>query len=141
MADIALAKSRLAELWDRADGIERDEPPLIERIVDPPASLPPGFTLWRVNGSMVALPTLDPTAPAVVQQRYLARVCATATGHCLLCGAVAGVSIDPERAPAAFRVLEVGVSLTHSPECAAQFAPHEVRYFPVLAGRDPRDFA
>jgi len=137
-ANQAELRGRMSALWDRADGIEHDEPPLIERIMDAP--IQPGFTVWRVNGSMVAMPTLDPSAPFVIQQRYLQRVIATATGYCRLCSAVAGVSIDPERAPAAFKALEVGVTLTHAPACAATFGPDEAHYFPVLAARDPRDF-
>jgi hypothetical protein len=125
----AETRARLAAMWDSV------HPPLmVERLTDAP--LAAGFTAWRVSGpdgsSTVVLPSLDPKAPFEVHRRYLSRVIANATGCCPLCSAVAEVSRDPDDGPAAWRLLEVVISVRHATDCPATFGEDDRRWFPVV---------
>lgn len=127
MSDADL-KARFIRTWDRADRPN----PRIERITNPPDSLPEHFTLWTVNGAAVALPTLSPFAPVEIARRYMARVVATASGTCSLCGAVASIDADPMRAPAHWHINPVTVGLTHAPSCPAEFTDEDRQWFPLM---------
>lgn len=131
------ARAALAAAWEVA-GSPRPEgspaPGPVERLRDAPA--PPGWQVWRVGGGAATmLPALRPSAPMRVRRRYLARIVASCTGRCPLCGAVAGLPAqapDPERTPAGWAALPLAVGITHDESCAALFGPRERRWF------DPR---
>ncbi|KJL23794.1 hypothetical protein RN51_01329 [Microbacterium oxydans] len=101
--------------------------PIIGLLGTPPAGTPVGYSAWAVGSlfgdrHIVIMPTLDDNAPAVVLDRVVARVLATATGCCPLCGRAAGVD-----------VLTPGVvDVRHDEGCPATFGPEDSRWFPAL---------
>lgn len=135
MGGVADLRARLA----RSQGIAaRSAAPVVERLDGSPA--PPGWEVWRVGGPggpCTMLPALAPAAPPGLRRRYLARIVATCTGTCALCGAVAGLPphADPRR-PAAWAALPLEVALAHSPSCPCVFTGADKRFFdPRVVGR------
>lgn len=82
---------------------------LVEHVTGAP--IPPGFEMWRVDGLVVVLPGVTPTAPIEFKERYLCRVVATGTGTCPMCSRTASFNADPERQPAAWRLAAAGAHL------------------------------
>ena len=99
-----------------------------------PLPCPPGFVVWRVVGETASamLPALLLNPPARVWRGYRARVIATLTGRCPLCGEVASLSADPETHRAAWAVTPVTVGIDHLPGCEAVFQEPDRKWF------DPR---
>ena len=118
-----------ATLWARAHPSSRERPRpaerplLVERLVDAPC--PPGWCVWRVGGeggALTMLPSLAASASLDLHRRHLLRVIANCTGQCPECSAAAGLpSIDPEQAPAGWRMVPVTVGIVHAPGCQATF--------------------
>ena len=108
--------------------------PIVGLLGTPPAGTPDGFSAWAVGAlfgerHIVILPTLRSDAPAVVLDRVVARVLATATGCCPLCGRAAGVD-----------VLTPGVvDVRHDEGCPAVFGPEDSRWFPTLTSPEEDD--
>jgi hypothetical protein len=129
LADI---KGRFSASWDTASKVSA--PPEIERA---PLPCPPGFTIWRIKGTggCTMLPQLLPHAPVRVRRKYAARVVANLTGRCPLCSATVWIDTDapdPERSPAAWRLLDVTLGVNHFPQCSGTFTNADKRFF------DPR---
>jgi hypothetical protein len=101
---------------------------LVEHLTDAP--VPPGFAMWRVeDGAPVVMPAPAPDAPDEFLHRYFARLVATSTGLCPMCGERAGLSHDPETAPAAWRLQEVTYGISHGRGCPCLFTESDRRYF------------
>jgi hypothetical protein len=118
-------KARVARSWDRA-GPASDSDPLPPILLDVRAPHPRGWAVWRVGslaGPAVAAPDLAPDRmpDPRVARRYFERILATARGACHRCGAAASVDLDPTSQPAAWSVLEVGVTLVHAHGCPCEF--------------------
>jgi len=117
--------------WDSAS-----RTPLITRLVPPPPKTPEGFAAWAVGDdhprSIVVLPAITPTATYAQHQRYIARLIADATGHCPLCGQSAGLSLDPERDRALWRVAPLVIEVSHVNGCPATFDDEDKHLFPVF---------
>lgn len=101
--------------------------PIVGLLGTPPEGTPPGFSAWAVGAlfgerHIVILPTLSSDAPAVMLDRVVARVLATATGRCPLCGRASGVDVlTPDV-----------VDVRHDEGCPATFGPADTRWFPAL---------
>ncbi|MFB4350427.1 hypothetical protein [Microbacterium sp. CR_7] len=108
--------------------------PIVGLLGTPPAGTPDGFSAWAVGAlfgerHIVILPTLSSDAPAVVLDRVVTRVLATATGRCPLCGRAANVD-----------VLTPGVvDVRHDEGCPAIFGPEDSRWFPALTSPEEDD--
>ena len=133
---LAELKAKAAAAWDSAT-----RTPLVTRLVPPPPGTPEGFAAWSVGDhpprSVVVLPALDPQAPFAVHQRYIARVIATATGHCPLCSRAASLNADPERTPAAWQAAPVTVGVVHDHGCPAEFDDADRHLFPIFRSGEP----
>ncbi|MCK8468091.1 hypothetical protein M0722_12885 [Microbacterium sp. KSW4-16] len=122
MSTSADLRARLVSSQQAASAV-----PIVGLLGTPPAGTPEGFSAWAVGAlfgerHIVILPTLSNDAPAVVLDRVVARVLATATGCCPLCGRAAGVD-----------VLTPGVvDVRHDEGCPATFGPDDQRWFPAL---------
>jgi len=114
-------------------------------LIAAPEGTPEGHSAWAVGPlfgprSIVILPTLSDDAPPRVLERLMARVLATATGTCPLCGEVTGLVGPPipdpregaTRGAASFYLLPLTVGVRHAGECPAQFDDSDRRWFPVL---------
>ncbi len=130
-------RARLAAAQDAAAAM-----PIVAQ-VSPPAGTPDGFSAWAVGPlggprSIVVVPALVAGAPAALVDRLVARVIATATGRCPLCGHAAGLSSPiPEpgaRGRAAFYAMPVVVEVRHDDGCPALFEADDARWFVVAAG-------
>ncbi len=126
----AQARSQLAQAWQDAEAAEA-----VVLVTDLDA--PPGWACWEVGGSRTVLPALSDDAPPEVRDRYISRIRANCQGRCPECGEAAGVSVDPEQAPAAWQAIPVVVACRHSFDCPALFTEAERRYFPVFNGELP----
>ncbi len=120
-------RALLARTWDGTD----DAP--LEHLADAP--VPPGYAMWRLGRSTTVLPALLPTAPMAIVERYMWRVLSNVTATCPVCGQVAEISYDPERAPAAWHALPVTVAVRHVDGCPAVFGEEDREWF------DPRAVA
>lgn len=129
-------RARVVALWDRVHPTP-DEWPGVTLLDGGP--VPEGFSAWRVgddDGIVTVLPTLLPSAPMDFRRRYFARVIANGSGECPLCGAVAGLSADPVRTPAAWHRLPLRLTVRHATDCPATFTEAERRHFdPRAMGR------
>ena len=136
-------------LWETAhDSVPAYRWPLVTRLSGPArAEVPPGFAAFAVGPwqddpqdappegrHIVVMPSLVAEAPMSVRRRYIARLVATGTGRCPLCGSVAGILPDspsPDH-PASWRLLPLRVGISHTPGCPAVFGDADREYF------DPR---
>lgn len=101
--------------------------PIVGLLGNPPEGTPPGFSAWAVGAlfgerHIVILPTLSPDAPQVIHDRVVARVLATATGECPLCGRAAGHDL----------LAPTVVDVRHDEGCPAVFTEDDSRWFPSL---------
>lgn len=124
----AEARSQLAQAWQDAEAAEA-----VVLVTDLDA--PPGWACWEVGGSRTVLPALSDDAPPEVRDRYQARILANCRGRCGYCSEVAGVSIDPEDAPAAWQAIPVVVALRHLDSCPCLFREEDQQWFPIFGGR------
>lgn len=122
MTSTADLRARLAGAHHAAS-----QTPIVSLLGVPPEGTPEGFSAWAVGSlfgerHIVVLPTLSTSAPQVIVDRLVARVLATATGTCPLCGRAAGVDVFSPSV----------VDVRHDEGCPATFGSEDSRWFPSL---------
>ncbi|WP_314431861.1 hypothetical protein [Microbacterium lacticum] len=134
-------RARLAMAQDSAA-----KTPIVAQVTPPPG-MPEGFAAFAVGPlfgprAIVVVPALAADAPPAIVDRLVARVLATATGTCPLCGRAAGLvgapppdPEHPQRGRAAYYASRLVVDVRHDEGCPAIFDDADARWF-VLSRRE-----
>lgn len=109
--------------------------PIVSLLGQSPEGVPPGYSAWAVGPlfgvrSLVLMPTLSDDAPPVMEERLIARIVATGTGACPLCGrAAGGPLVSDEAGP-------LVIDIRHDEGCPAVITQTDRKWFPVYLDED-----